>query len=332
MPWTDASGKVWLDQDYGSLPSEEKNKLLAVQAQQRAEQAGGTQGTIGSDLVLSGIPYPASGDTSAAGVSSSAGTVPQAQLDEMRRQLLAVGANPADLTTPEGVLAVWQRTATPSDQAAMTATSDASGGVGFNYQAAQLAAQVANNAAQLAYQNAQLELQKSQYDNLSAYQKEQIAVQQAQLALQRETQRDQTGLTLLGLAAQLRGPRNAFQYLRTLSGTPQGFKDVVSAVAGKYKLPGFGGASGEQPVPASLEGLVNDITGGPNPTTGTAGQYTLPAPNKINAANYAKLLPSQRDVLMSAYEDAGYIPADVQQEFLNSLPRYAGPRIGVVTP
>jgi hypothetical protein len=130
--------------------------------------------------------------------------------------------------------------------------------------------------------------------------------------LAQQSEQNKTALGYLNLMAGLRGPANAFQYARTLQGTPQGLTDIVNAAAGRYQLGGV--PSGEQSQRASLGTLLSDVNGGAA-TAGAPGQTFnasaipdvsgLPAAGQINSRAYNQMLPTQRDLLWGAYEYGG---------------------------
>jgi hypothetical protein len=140
----------------------------------------------------------------------------------------------------------------------------------------------------------------------------------------REQHQDSTMMGLLGLGANLRGPANYSAYLRTLGSTPQGMRDVVNAAAGRYQMPGTSGATpGATYDPATVQSLLKDVT------TGGASQQQewsqalsggLPAANQLNLRNYGLMSPSQKAMLLSAYEGSGQDPSDVQHQIEQSRP------------
>ncbi len=80
---------------------------------------------------------------------------------------------------------------------------------------------------------------------------------QQNLALQQQTMENSQANQLLQLAASLRGPRNAFQFAKTLGGTPQGLSDILATVAGRYMLPSYQGG-GAAPEPVTLQNFMQD--------------------------------------------------------------------------
>lgn len=141
-------------------------------------------------------------------------------------------------------------------------------------------------------------------------------------------QREQyeTGVTqnLLGLQAGLRGPENYAQYLKVLGSTPQGMRDVVNAAAGRFQMPSTSGMTpGQGTNAADVQSLLRDVqTGAPQAQSDWTNALSggLPAPNQISLQNYSKFSPTQRSMLLSAYEGAGWDPKDVQDMIQKSSP------------
>jgi hypothetical protein len=129
---------------------------------------------------------------------------------------------------------------------------------------------------------------------------------------------------LLGLQAGLRGPENYAQYLKVLGSTPQGMRDVVNAAAGRFQMPSTSGVTpGQQTRPADVQSLLRDVTSGgaqaqADWTSALSGG--LPNPNQLNLRNYSAMSPTQRSMLMSAYEGEGWDPRDVQHMIQQSSP------------
>jgi hypothetical protein len=240
---------------------------------------------------------------------------------------------------------------------------------GFNAAAANSAVTLANNAAQIAYNNARLQqLEIPQFQALSQQAKDQLAFDKAKEAwsqtfqqanadvanknatanitgtfdgqptLAAQTQQQTAANQYLTLLSTLRGPANAFQYAKTLQGTPQGLTDIVNSAAGRYQL---GGApSGAVAAPASLNNLLSDVNnpgavmnGGPGGAPLDPNALKLPAASQIDSRAYNAMLPTQRDLLWGAYEyglgpSGPMIPADAQTAYANSLPKYAPPTTG----
>ena len=173
-----------------------------------------------------------------------------------------------------------------------------------------------------------------------------------QATLGREQMQNQTALGYLNLLGSLRGPQNYFQYMKVLNGTPGGMRDLVNAAAGQYALPGYGGGVQMPIEPASLSGLLSDVGGrytpmadngqvqgksGASPNAGGNYQYLggasdaqLTSPSQWNARNYARMSPTQKDLLYGYYESKGWRPEDAQYLFQQSLPKYQGPQAGAV--
>lgn len=133
----------------------------------------------------------------------------------------------------------------------------------------------------------------------------------------------QTSLNYLNLLSQLRGPGDIFQYMKVLNGTPGGIRDIVNAAAGAYRMPGTSGGPtvGGYSNPSDLGTLLDQMN---NPNYGAEAQnLNLPLPNQINALALQRMTPSQQQMLLGAYEAAGYNPQDVMSILRNSLPQYA---------
>ncbi|MDA8219835.1 MAG: hypothetical protein M0Z94_19725 [Dehalococcoidales bacterium] len=144
-------------------------------------------------------------------------------------------------------------------------------------------------AASLDIQKADQQLSQSQYET---------SKQQYQASLVK---------SLLDTASQLRGPRNYAQFLQYASGG----RDLLSQVLGSEPRAAFSALTG--PVePASLGGLLSDLTGGGS-TQQPAQQ--LPQPFQINPAVWDALGPVGQQMMLSAAEAAGYDP----NEFLAQL-------------
>lgn len=179
--------------------------------------------------------------------------------------------------------------------------SSSGGGGGGNQLISPLAVNAALQEAQQEYLRQRLELEQDQFKFMSGMEKDKLAFekakekfyekfQTAQLTgeyngnptwqkqyqeagltgyyngnptLAREQGQDQTMLGLLGLGAQLRGPRNAFKFAELLNGVPQGMQDILGAAAGRYVLPGSGGGSTTtRPEAVNVYNLVQDLLAG----------------------------------------------------------------------
>jgi hypothetical protein len=151
--------------------------------------------------------------------------------------------------------------------------------------------QVANDAFNQNLQQAQLAISKGQLD-LSVG-TAQGYVNGAPTVAEQQTQ-NQATQAYLTLLSNLKGPENAFQYARTLAGTPKGFQDIVASATGQRYNPGFGGTSGEQPVAASLGGLLNDASGG---QVGQPGSNAIPNYYGPGAARPTPQIPPSGDTL-----------------------------------
>jgi len=82
-----------------------------------------------------------------------------------------------------------------------------------------------------------------------------------------------------------------------------------------------GGAQVNYQNPSDISTLLSQMN---NPNFGQEGQnLNLPPPNQLNALAVQRMSPSQLQMLMGAYEQAGYNPQDVMAIFKNSLPQYA---------
>lgn len=205
--------------------------------------------------------------------------------------------------------------------------SGGNGDTGFNQGAAQVALQLADTAAQREYLNAKLALDTDDLAFRKAQQKWTETYQQAQLDQARVSEENRTALGVLNMGSNLRGPQNYLQYLRTFSNTPNGLKDVVNALAGRFQL---GGASAAQPdarfQTATVGGLVNDLTRG----VGTADQWGLPSAAALTSGStwdpqaYARIKgnPLQYGLLQSVYDDSGRDFQTEEANYLASLPRY----------
>jgi|SRR5215471_3025992 len=228
------------------------------------------------------------------------------------------------------------------DQALATAQSEWGSG------AAQ-AGQVAGGMPQGMGQSVTQSMQQQQWNQ--AFQQQQFQAQQAQL-------QQQNAQNYLQLLSQLRGPADWAKYQQVLGSTPQGMRDLAAAAMGQY-VPGGGATTGVQPQAANLNTMQQQVYGAPpqanasqsNQAWGSgigvgAGQttsdqavqatgngtnmygsqqqqYNLPAPNQISAQSWNNFTPSQQQMLMGQYENAGWDKNDVQALYNQSLPKYA---------
>lgn len=272
------------------------------------------------------------------------------------------------VSSDTGVSATGQKGATTSSggggPAAVTPTKDQ----GANLNAAQLLLNQAQQAAYQAYLSARLNLDTDQLAFTKATQAFQNKIAEASLTgtyngqqtqaaqeqqftqglrageltgsyngaptLAAQSEQNKTALGYLQQIGQLRGPNDPFQYLRTLSGTPQGITDLVNASWGRYRL---GGApSGEQAAPATVGGQIanlNMATGNGGAVPGTAYNALvgaipqLPGAGQIAPQQFNQMDPSQKAALFAAYEaglgpSGAMRPEDAQAAYLRSLPKY----------
>lgn len=247
-------------------------------------------------------------------------------------ELRAVGWTPSP---GDSVQDAYARTATQADggnapNPTPTSAAPSTQPQGFNRDAANMAMQLANNAATAAYNNARLALDSQHYANMDQATKDQLAFDKAKEAwtetfnqaqaniknqldtanvtgtfngaptLAAQSEQNKTALGYMTLLGSLRGPANAFQYAKTLQGTPQGMTDIVNAAAGRYML--GGNASGVRSAPASLDNMMVDInsrTGGV-PAGNMAQQaasvnaVTPSAVPPVNPSGFATADPAQR--------------------------------------
>ena len=139
-------------------------------------------------------------------------------------------------------------------------------------------------------------------------------------------QENQTALGLLGLQASLSGPRNWDRYQSTFSSTPQGLKDVMGAFSGRYQLPtGAGAQATAQGGVQSVAGLSGDILSGTYGQDGQSGQAMI-NPRQADLQNWAKMQPSQREMVLGKYENQGWYGPDVENLMRTAAPRYSGPQ------
>jgi hypothetical protein len=170
-----------------------------------------------------------------------------------------------------------------------------------------------------------------------AYQQQKFAQDLANRQLAASQQQNQAGnaLALLAQQSALQGPRSWAQYQALNQNTPGGLRDMLAGFAGQY---GFAGSVGSgTPGAATLQSRTQDLLSGGNlgsggqpqmaqPSAGGTPQqngFALPAPNQINLANYANATPSQREMLLGAFESQGYWGPDVEAQIRQSAPRYA---------
>ncbi len=141
-------------------------------------------------------------------------------------------------------------------------------------------------------------------------------------------QQNQTALGLLGLQAQLQGPRNWSRYQSTFGSTPQGLQDVMAAFQGRYQLPTATGAqNAAQGGQQSVQGLAGDILSGTYGQDGQSGA-ALGNPRQADLQNWARMQPSQREMVLGQYENEGWYGPDVENLIKGAAPRYSGPQTG----
>lgn len=137
---------------------------------------------------------------------------------------------------------------------------------------------------QLALERAKLDQAQAQFEQTFGLSEGELTGRyNGQNTLGRDTMENQQANQLLGLAASLRGPRNAFQFAKVLGGTPGGLQDVLGSMAGRYNLPAYQGGTAA-PEAVNLQNFVGDVgaaaagqPGGYNPTPG--GTWAQPAPS-----------------------------------------------------
>lgn len=225
-------------------------------------------------------------------------------------------------------------------------------------QAATQAADAAYKAALIQHGNDQLAFDKAKQAYQETYNQKLLDIQQEQAGKQfglaeagvtgtyqgaptlaAQTAHDQTALNLLQLGSQLRGPSNYFQYAQTLGNTPNGMRDLINGLAGRYQFASSPGATpGSQYEAASVGTLARDAAAGA-PTSGVLapGQVraggvggipqtppALPAGNQWNARNFGIIAknPTQLGLLQSAYDASGQDFGTAYSDFLASLPKY----------
>ena len=141
-------------------------------------------------------------------------------------------------------------------------------------------------------------------------------------------QQNAAAQALLGLQAQMQGPRNWSAYQRTFGATPQGLKDVMGAYMGRYQLPTGQGAQGTaQGGVQSVAGLGGDILSGTYGQDGQSGMATI-NPRQADVQNWARMQPSQREMILGDYEQKGWYAPDVENLIKGAAPKYSGPQTG----
>lgn len=161
--------------------------------------------------------------------------------------------------------------------------------------------------------------------------------------LEAQQAENQTALGYLNLLGGLRGPENAFQYLKVLNSTPGGLRDLTDAAAGRYKMGQFGGGDPSALRAATPEGLLGGTTAagagaGAPASFGALPAYRGPASGVAVSSsqwapqNIAKMDDYQRSVLLAQEEAKGHDPNAALAAFKATLPRYAGPSRAAVRP
>lgn len=152
-----------------------------------------------------------------------------------------------------------------------------------------------------------------------------------QAGRQEQARQDQTGLAVLGMNANLRGPSNYLSYLRTLSNTPRGLSDAVAGLAGRFNLSSqqssVPGATYERQSVATIARDLGQAAAGA-PGANDASGVDLPGGNQWNARNFGILArnPTQLGLLQNLYEESGRDWQTEYGQFLSSLPRFGGAR------
>jgi len=271
----------------------------------------------------------------------------RAGVPEVIAQQVFAGVNP-----PAGVVLYNNPQGNLNDpvltaQSGTSTTPGASGTSAVNPQIAVAQIDAASQAAEIEYNRWKEELR---YTRMTPAEQEQIALEKARLAADTKIREEQNRLAsvqtaqqgalgLLNLAGQLRGPRNAFQYLRVMGQTPQGLTDLVRSLGGAYRVPGMAGATGT-PEAANLSNFMQDVAGaGMGLSNGqTAGQAAdaqanqdlsgLVDPNQIDVANYSRLNSFGKQMALGAYEAKGFDAETVEEAIKRAAPEFKTPAMG----
>jgi len=151
---------------------------------------------------------------------------------------------------------------------------------------------------------------------------------QGQDTMAKINQQNAQAQALLALQAQMQGPRNWAAYQKTFGATPQGLKDVMSAYMGRYQLPtGQGAQNTAQGGVQSVAGLGGDILSGTYGQDGQSGMSTM-NPRQASVSNWARMMPSQREMILGNYEQQGWYAPDVEKLIQGAAPKYSGPQTG----
>jgi len=142
-------------------------------------------------------------------------------------------------------------------------------------------------------------------------------------------QENTTAMGLLGLQASLKGPRDWARYQTTFGSTPQGLKDVMGAFQGRYQLPtGTGAQASAQGGQNTVGGLAGDILSGTYGQQQQGQTQAMGNPRQADLQNWARMQPSQREMVLGQYENEGWYAPDVENIMRTAAPRYAGPSSG----
>jgi hypothetical protein len=132
-------------------------------------------------------------------------------------------------------------------------------------------------------------------------------------------------LALLGLQASLKGPRNWATYQSTFNSTPGGLQDVMAAYQGRYQLPGATGAQSQaQGGRNTVAGLGGDILSGTYGNDGTQQPQAMGNPRQVDLQNWARMQPSQREMILGQFENEGWYGEDVENLMKGAAPRAPG--------
>ena len=138
-------------------------------------------------------------------------------------------------------------------------------------------------------------------------------------------QENQTALGLMGLQAQLQGPRNWDRYQSTFNATPGGLRDVMGAFQGRYTLPGAAGAQATaQGGRQSVAGLSGDILSGTYGADGTQQPEAVGNPYQADVRNWSRMQPSQREMILGRAENQGWYGDDFTNMINSTAPRRTG--------
>lgn len=136
----------------------------------------------------------------------------------------------------------------------------------------------------------------------------------------------QGALALLAQQSALQGPRDWAKYWQLSASAPQGLKDALGSLAGRYNFaPGAQGTPGA----ATLQSRTQDLLapGGGAQTDGTTGQAGQAAnPWQFNLANWSRMSPSMQQGVLGGLEAGGMYGPDVEALLKAAAPRYTGPQ------